>query len=183
MKAKPMKAKPMKIAIGSTNPVKIKAVKKVLKSIYPQASFVSIQVDSKVKHQPLSIKETKLGAQHRASAALKSAQADIAVGLEGGVFEIDQQMYHFAWAAIIDKSGKTSFGGGMCFILPNSIAQQIRQGEELGPLMDKLTGVKDVKKKGGAISVLTDNLTTRTEGYISLVKMALAKFRRPDLYG
>jgi len=172
----------MKIAIGSTNPVKIKAVKQVLRPLYPQAKFVNLKIDSQVKPQPLSIKETQLGALNRAKTSLKQAQADMAVGLEGGVFEINQQMYNFAWAAIVDKINQTSFAGGMCFPIPPSITKQIKQGGELGPLMDKLTGKTDIRKKGGAVAVFTDNLTTRQEEYMSLVKMALAKFRRPDLY-
>jgi len=172
----------MKIAIGSTNPVKVNSVKQVFKPIYPKASYVSIVTDSQVGHQPMSIKATKTGAKNRAKSALKIAQADMAVGLEGGIFKIDAKMYSFAWCAIAHKSGKISFGGGMCFPLPPKIAKKIDQGGELGPLMDQLTGKKDIKKKGGSISILTDGLTTRIKGYKELIRMALTEFRRPDLY-
>lgn len=172
----------MKIAIGSNNPVKINAVKSVLKPLFPKAGFIHLNVKSKVKNQPLSIKETKLGAKNRAYSALKTTQADLAVGLEGGVFEIDKEMYNIAWCALIDKKGTCSFGGGMCFLVPDFLARQIRQGGEMGPLMAQLTGIKDIKKKGGAISVLTKGLTNRTQGYQELVRMAMVKFRRPRLY-
>jgi len=172
----------MIIAVGSTNPVKFNAIKTVLSDIYPKAVFRSIKVDSKVKNQPISIKETKLGAKNRALAALKKLKADLAVGIEGGVFIIDNQMYNFAWVAIADRFAKLSFGGGMCFVLPPVISDKIKTGQELGPLIDKLVGKKDVKKKGGAIEVLTNGLTTRTAGYVELVKMAMVKFRRPELY-
>jgi len=172
----------MKITIGSTNPVKVNAVKQVLKPLYPKASYVSVNTDSQVGDQPMSIKATKTGAKNRAQSALKTTQADMAVGLEGGIFEIDDRMYSFAWCAVTDKTGKTSFGGGMCFPLPPKIAKAIDQGGELGPLMDKLTGKKDIKKKGGSISILTNGLTTRIKGYKELIRMALTEFRRPDLY-
>lgn len=172
----------MIIAIGSTNPVKLNAVKTALKPIYKKAKFVSISVESRVKDQPRSIKETKLGAKNRSLEALKITKADLAVGLEGGVFKVDDEMFNMAWCAITDKSGIISFGGGMCFSIPSSISKEIQKGQELGDLIDKLTNRINVKQKGGAISIFTDNLTTRTEEYISLVKMAMTKFRRPDLY-
>ena len=34
----------------------------------------------------------------------------------------------------------------------------------------------------GAVALFTDNLINRTDAYAVLIKMALAKFRRPDLY-
>lgn len=172
----------MIIAIGSTNPVKFNAVKKALKPIYPKAKFISVKADSKVKDQPDSIKETKLGAKNRSLAAQKQTKADLAVGLEGGVFKVDKEMFNMAWCAIVDKKGTLSFGGGMCFAVPAKIAQKITDGQEMGDLIDQLTNQTNVKQKGGAISIFTDNLTTRTQEYISLVKMAMAKFRRPDLY-
>ncbi len=172
----------MIIAIGSTNPVKLNAVKIALKSIYKKARFISVNVASKVKDQPNSIKETKLGAKNRSLSALKLAKADLAVGLEGGVFKVDNELFNIAWCAIVDKKGTLSFGGGMCFTVPNKIAKGIQKGHEMGDLIDKLTNQTNVKKKGGAISIFTNNLTTRTEEYISLVKMAMTKYRRPDLY-
>lgn len=172
----------MIIAVGSTNPVKFNAVKLALKPIYKKAKFISLDVDSKVKDQPNSIKETKLGAKNRSLSAQKLAKADLAVGIEGGIFKIDREMYNMAWCAIADKSGRLSFGGGMCFALPPSIATGIKAGHELGDLIDQLTDQTNVKQKGGAISIFTDNLTTRTQEYISLIKMAMTKFQRPDLY-
>lgn len=172
----------MIIAIASTNPVKLNAVKQVFKPLYPQAKYISLAVDSQVKPQPVSIKETRQGAVNRARQALKKTSADLAVGLEGGVFKLGQEMFNFAWAVICHKNQTVSSAGGMCFPIPAKIAQAIDQGGELGPLIDQLTGKTNLAQKGGAVALFTDNLTNRTESYCQLIKMALAKFRRPDLY-
>jgi len=172
----------MKIAVGSTNPVKLNAVKQALTSLYPQADFIPVAVDSGVKHQPDSIKETQKGATNRCLNALKHTQADLAVGIEGGIFKLGKEMYNFAWAAVADQQGNVGYGGGMCFLVPPALSTAIAKGREMGPAMDQLTGTKNIKKQGGVISVITNNLTNRTAGYVELVKMAMAKFIKPEFY-
>lgn len=172
----------MKIAIASTNPVKINAVKRVFQPIYPQARFISVPVDSSVKPQPTSDKETQLGARNRCLKALTKAQADMAVGLEGGIMQLNGQTYSTAWAAVADKTGRLCFGGGMHFLLPPRVIRALRRGQELGEIIDQLTGQTNQKTRSGAVAVFTRHLTTRTAEYTHLVKLAMVKFRRPDLY-
>ena len=172
----------MKIVIASANPVKIKAVKTVLQPLYPQAKFTHRQTASQVPRQPLTDQQTRQGAINRAQASLQQTQADLAVGIEGGVMSTSVGMFATAWAAIIDSQGKLGLGGGLHFLLPKKIAVAINQGKELGPIMDKLTNRKNVKQQGGAVEVLTKGLITRTQGYIRLVELALAKFRYPEIY-
>ncbi|MGZ7120124.1 MAG: DUF84 family protein, partial [Methanobacterium sp.] len=51
----------MKIAVGSKNPVKVKAVLNVLKAIYGQVDVMGVDVDSGVPHQPFGKDETIQG--------------------------------------------------------------------------------------------------------------------------
>jgi len=53
-------------------------------------------------------------------------------------------------------------------------------GEELGDLMDELTGQKNTKKGKGAIGFFTRGLVTRSDLYEHGVLMALAKFLAPE---
>jgi len=167
------------IAIGSTNPVKVKAVKQALLPVFPEAEYLSLEVPSGVSDQPKTDLETRTGACNRAKHVLVETKADLGIGLEGGVMETEDGMFSTAWCAIVDPKGTTSFGGGMHFHIPDRIAQEIRKGEELGPLMDKLTGRKNVKRAGGAIEVFTNGLLTRTKGYRRLVELATTKFVSP----
>jgi inosine/xanthosine triphosphatase len=172
----------MKIAIASTNPVKINAVKKVFNRAFTGCRFVSLEINSGVKDQPTSDQETKRGAINRAKSALKKTQADMAVGLEGGVTTISGKMYCTAWAAVINKQGTLGLGGGMHFLIPDAVAKKVRQGHESGPVMDKISGITNIKKKGGMVEYFTKGLITRSKGYESLVSYALVEFRRPEIY-
>jgi len=172
----------MKIAIGSTNPVKIKAAQRALKNVYPGAEFIGVEVESQVGAQPIGDKDTIKGSINRAQAALKKAKADLGVGLEGGIIHTEHGIMSSAWCAIVDHHGKISLGGGMHFHLPAVVESEIRQGKELGEIMDHLTGKKDLKKKIGAVGVLTAGLMTRTKEYAHLVRLAMVKFRSPQWF-
>jgi inosine/xanthosine triphosphatase len=172
----------MKIAIGSTNPVKVNAAKRALRSVYPNAKFLGIAVDSGVPAQPMGDRQTIRGAIGRAKRALKQTGADLAVGLEGGLIRTRYGLMSSAWCALVDPTGKVGLGGGMHFHMPDRVAHGINQGRELGDVMDELTGEKDIKKKMGAVGVLTKGLLNRTQEYAHLVKLALVKFRSPEWF-
>lgn len=166
----------MLVAIGSENPVKIKASKNAFKKAFGKLKFVSVKIDSSVSEQPFGDDEIMKGALNRAKKARKQTGADFGVGLEGGVIETDFGLMESAWCAIVNEKEMIGFGGGMHFLIPKKVARRIRNGGELGPIMDKLTGRRDVKKHGGAIEVFTAKLLTRSRVYTQLVKMALGRF-------
>lgn len=173
----------MLIAIGSTNPVKCKAAQAVLRQLYPEASFKAIEVPSGVSAQPWGDTETRRGAVNRARAALDTLDANIAVGLEGGVQETEFGLFTCAWAAILREDGQIGIGGSSCTQLPDVVAHQLRSGDELGQAMDMITGDEGTKYKGGAIGVLTKGLQTRQSAYEVILTMALSPFLRPNWYG
>jgi non-canonical (house-cleaning) NTP pyrophosphatase len=55
------------IAVGSTNPVKIGAVRAILEPLAPNASIAGVAVRSTVRDQPLGDDETIRGALARAA--------------------------------------------------------------------------------------------------------------------
>jgi inosine/xanthosine triphosphatase len=179
-----MQSSPIRrIAIGSTNPVKCNASQHVLSALYPQAEFVSVSVESNVRVQPIGDEETRRGAFNRAQAAMQSSDADMGIGLEGGIQETEFGMFTCAWAAIVDREGRIGIGGSSCIRLPDSVADLVRQGAELGTAMDQLSGQHNTKQGEGAIGLLTNGLSSRQEAYEALIRMALAPFLRPAWYG
>jgi inosine/xanthosine triphosphatase len=171
------------VAVGSTNPVKIGAVRAVLSGIAPQARVEGIAVPSTVADQPFGDEETIRGARARAVAARERLDADLGVGLEGGVVELaDGSMQTCAWSVIVDASGKSGVGGSLAMPLPSSVAAMIREGTELGVAMDRLVGARGTKHGTGAVGILTDGLVDRQRAYEILVTYALAPFLRRDLY-
>ncbi|PJF44653.1 MAG: inosine/xanthosine triphosphatase [Phototrophicales bacterium] len=172
----------MHIAIGSTNPVKQKAAEKVLRLLYPEATFESIAVASGVSTQPIGEAETRQGAINRARAAQEILNADLGIGLEGGVQETEHGMFTCAWCAVVDRVGKLGLGGSSAVQLPPLVAEAVRHGTELGIAMDEFCATTGIKYGLGAIGVLTNGLSSRQAAYEHLIKLALAPFIQPEWY-
>ncbi|MGE5141632.1 MAG: inosine/xanthosine triphosphatase [Rudaea sp.] len=166
----------MKIAIGSQNPVKIRAVENVLRLVHPGADFVALEVPSGVSAQPLGDAETRLGALNRARAVREASGADWGVGLEGGIVLNEMGTMTTAWCVIADGEGRVGVGGGANMLLPEPIARRVDEGLELGEAMDEWAGVNDVKRGPGAIGILTRGLVDRQGAYEYIVKLSLARF-------
>jgi inosine/xanthosine triphosphatase len=173
----------MRIAIGSTNPVKIRAARNVLRKIYPRAVFIAREVASGVPGQPRGDRQTRRGAVNRAQAARSAERADWGVGLEGGIVENEFGTMTCAWAAIVDHKGRVGIGGSTNMLLPDAVAARVRTGEELGDAMDAFANIRDVKRKMGAIGVLTKGLSDRRRAYEYIVALAVARFLWDDEYG
>jgi inosine/xanthosine triphosphatase len=171
------------IAVGSTNPVKLGAVRAVLGALAPSATIASVAVASTVPDQPFGDDETIRGAVARASAARAALDADLGVGIEGGVVEeADGSMRTCAWAAIVDARGRSGVGGSLAMTLPREVAAMIRDGIELGVAMDKLVGGSNTKHGRGAVGILTAGLVDRQRAYEVLVAYALAPFVAAEHY-
>jgi inosine/xanthosine triphosphatase len=172
-----------RIAVGSTNPVKIGAVRAIVTTRWPDAHVEGIAVASTVRDQPFGDDETIRGAVARATAARDALGAELGVGIEGGVVEhADGHMWTCAWAAVVDGSGKQGVGGSLAMQLPSSVAGLVRQGMELGHAMDQLIGARDTKRGAGAVGILTDGMVDRQRAYEVLVMYALAPFVTPTFY-
>lgn len=162
------------IAVGSTNPVKVKAVTRAVQSYWNDISIISISTESQVSDMPMSKVETRIGAKTRALNSRKEADAWIGVGNEGGVCWIEGDLYLFSTTYATD--GQTgSFGGETLIRLNEEITQRFGDGNiELGQIMDEITGKNNVKQKEGAVGYLTNNVITRTDIFELSTKMALA---------
>ncbi len=166
----------MKVVVGSTNPVKVNSVKTVFTEYFPGCDVVGMAVGTGVSEQPITESETILGAKNRAMATLSSdPESEYGVGLEGGVTDVDGTLFECAWVAIAKRSGEMGLGGGLYFEIPPRVAERIRKGEELGPIMEEIMQY-DVKRNEGAIGVLTKGKLTRQEAYEQIVKSALVRF-------
>ena len=165
------------IAVGSKNPVKLAAARAVVTRLAPKVVVEAVEVPSGVPDQPFGDEETIRGALARARAARERLDADFGVGLEGGVVEeSDGSMRTCAWAAVVSRSGRHGVGGSLAMPLPDSVAQLIRGGMELGHAMDHLTGHSNTKHGAGAVGILTAGLVDRQAAYEVLVAYALSRF-------
>lgn len=171
-----------RVAVGSTNPVKVNAARRIFGQLFPELEVVGVAVESGVRAQPIGEPETVAGASNRARAALEALDADFGVGLEGGVDFVGQDCWMIGCCAIIHRDGQTGIGKGHSFLLPPVVAEGVRAGHEVGPLIDRLAGESDTKKKGGAIGFLTNGALQREDLFAAVVGAALVPFLHPELY-
>lgn len=166
----------MKVAIGTHNRAKVKAVQNVLHEFFDDVEFQEVNVPSNVSNQPFSDEETRQGAINRAINALEATGADMNFGLEGGVQEIDGMMYCCNWGALALKDGQVLTAAGAQFMLPDEIAAKLKEGQELGPVIDEWVNEKDTRHHQGAIGVLTAGLIDRTEMFEHIVKNLIGQY-------
>jgi len=170
----------MKIVVGSTNPVKVGAVTEAFQKYWPNCEVKGTKVESGIGEQPRSEEETRQGARNRANACL--GDSDFGVGIEGGVCDFEGMLYECAWVCIIRKDETEGLGGGLYFELPKKVAEKIRAGGELGPVMDLMSGQDNVKQKMGAIGMFTKGQLDRKSAYVQIVLSAIIKFVSPEWY-
>ncbi|MGG5252563.1 DUF84 family protein [Neobacillus sp. SM06] len=164
----------MKIVIGSKNPAKIQAVQNVFQAA--EAEFISLDIPSGVSEQPFSDEETIQGAINRAKNALKSGEGDIGIGLEGGVQETSQGLILCNWGALATTEFDPFIAGGARVLLPIEIANRLRAGEELGPVMDDYAKKQNVRKTEGAIGIFTNGKISRAEMFTHIMGMLVGQY-------
>lgn len=163
----------MRVGVGSRNPVKLAAAEGAFAAVDRQATVEAVAVDSGVADQPVGDDETVRGAINRAERAREGY--DLGIGIEGGVAEGPDGWYLIMWAAATDGD-EPSLGSGPRLRLPDRIADRVRAGEELGPVMDDVVGESGVKRDQGAVGVLTGGIIDREAALSAAVAGALGPF-------
>lgn len=170
----------MQIYVGSTNPVKVNSVINAASETWPEVKVKGFKTASDIPEQPIGDLVTKQGAENRAKVVLEIAQKEnikkdfLGVGLEGGVFTDDEGvMWTTVWVAVIDLKGDIYHANGARFQVPAVVAELIKKGEEMGPIIAKVVGEADVRSKQGMIGIITEGFVDRTEEYAGIAKMAL----------
>ncbi len=164
----------LRVAVGSSNPVKVAAVRAVLLRVAPDATVTGVAVPSGVPDQPWGDEETRAGAAARARGALAATGADLAIGLEGGVVrDADGSVRSCAWAVAVDPTGRTGTGGSLAMPLPPAVQARLEAGEELAHAMDAVARTTGTGTGLGAVGHLTGGLIDRQAAYEVLVTYAL----------
>ncbi len=172
-----------KVVVASLNPAKIKAVESAFTASFADQSFLfeGVSVPSGVPDQPMFDQETKQGALNRVhNAQQQITDADFYVGLEAGI----EGDFTYAWMIIESNPmhGKVVRGESRsaCLMLPPLVLEKVRQGKELGHVMDEVFATDNIKQKGGAIGLLTHHQLTRSSVYHQALILALIPFLNPD---
>ncbi|ULH14943.1 inosine/xanthosine triphosphatase [Deinococcus sp. KNUC1210] len=179
---------PLTIAAGTLNPAKLRPVEQVFQQLWPGSRVQGVQAASGVSEQPIGVEETMRGAVQRARAARAAvAGAGYGVGLEGGVrFEPSAPeegggCWLFGIVAVTDGT-RLEVGRSAELRLPPPVAARLYAGEELGPIMDELSGQQNIKQKAGTVGLLTGGLLSRADVWQMALTLSLAPFLHAELY-
>ncbi len=169
----------MIVAVGSQNPAKIKAVKDTFQGTgFSEISIVKVDAPSGVSGMPFSDHETLQGAINRAEYCIGNHEVDIAIGLEGGVMETPDGLFLCNWGALGEKGKTILLAGGARIRIPDEIAGRLREGEELGPLIDEFNKRQNIRSKEGAVGIFTGGLVNRDEMFGHIMKLLIGQRAR-----
>ncbi|WP_320168205.1 inosine/xanthosine triphosphatase [Mangrovibacterium marinum] len=173
----------MKVVVASQNPVKVNAVLKSFRQCWPnKIEGKAISVASGVPDQPMGEEETRQGAVNRVRAARELVpSADFYVGVEGGVQQIGERLFAFAWIAVSNHE-TVSLSRTGAFELPPQLSRLVLDGMELGDADDLIFKTENSKQQNGAVGLLTRDLVTRQSLYEQAVLLALIPFLNEQLY-
>ena len=147
------------VVCATTNPAKIQAILQAFHEIFGEGSchIASVAVESGVPEQPFGSEETRAGARNRvANARRLLPEADF-------------------WV-VIENASQRGEARSATLPLPAVILEKVREGEALGPVMSRYTGIDEIGRKEGAIGVFTAGKLTRASVYHQAVILALSPF-------
>ena len=177
----------MIINVASENPVKVDAVREVIREylFLAKAKVVSLKVSSGVSEQPRSLGETIMGARGRAENAFK--KCDLSIGLESGLMHIPyaKTKYMDFCACSIYDGREHYLGFSPSFELPPKITKMvIEQGMDVNEAFYEsgLTKRKKIGSLKGSIGLLTKGKVTRKDYTKIVVQMALIQLDNVELY-
>ncbi|KAG2441628.1 hypothetical protein HXX76_003248 [Chlamydomonas incerta] len=190
------------VLVASKNPVKVDAVDKALRQVFPELGIVvrGHAAPSGVPDQPHGDEETLAGARNRVAALSDIINAggsgdgildcDLVVAIEGGVGPagLGQAgiLECFAWVCAMDPhTGAESTARSASFALPQPLTDLLLgpQAMELGHADDAVFGRKRSGRGSGTIGRLSNGVLDRTEFHVHAVICALLPWLQPQLYG
>jgi inosine/xanthosine triphosphatase len=176
------------ITVGSKNPVKIQAVKEIVKNydFLGKAEIVGVDVEVDLYGHPKSLESTIEGAIDRAEKAF-NRNSTYSIGLESGLMAVPKSKSGFmdvCVCAIYD--GETShLGISSAFEYPSKIMELIINRGLDGSQAVKEAGLSSHPKLGegeGIIHLLTKGKINRKEHTMQALMMAIIHLQNPELY-
>jgi len=118
--------------------------------------------------------ETLKGAHSRALAALeKIPEADIGIGIEGGLQEINGTWFIGNMACAVSKNKSIGYGLSTRVAVPKEVVGEIKKGNNLSVAMHTVTGIADIGKKQGLLGYMTNGHITRESASMQAVIAAV----------
>jgi inosine/xanthosine triphosphatase len=161
-----------KIYVGTTNKVKLSAIREVFKDY----EIVGLEVQSGVSSQPKSDEEAIKGARNRAIALPRNG---LRIGLEAGIHPYGSVWMLMNWGVLIDQEEREYLAGGIRIPLPREISTiLVETNRELADVIDEYVGKSDIRSKEGAMGIFTNNVVVRKDIFVQIAQMLLGQYQR-----
>lgn len=171
----------MKVVVGSRNPTKIEGTRLAFQQFFKEVEVFGVEVSTPFK-QPFN-DQTIAGAIERALKSY-SPEFDFSVGIEAGLMAVKHTLtgYMDFQVAVVYNGEKFTIGFGPGFEYPKEVVQEALKGIEVGVTMEKISGIKNLGKKFGAVHYLSKGAISRTDLSRIAVTMALIPWLNSELY-
>ena len=175
----------MKILIGTKNPGKIEGARQAFEKYFENVNIEGVPVSSNVTAQPIN-EEIFQGAKNRVKnlkeyAYKNNIQADFYISSEAGITNLLGEWIDINAVIIEDSKGFQSVGTSQGFPIPDKYIDEIKE-TELGKVMDKILGGKELGKGKGGISFLTKDVVSRIDLTKSAFIMALTRHINGEIW-
>ncbi len=178
-----------KIAVGSTNRVKVEAVEELFKEWGVEVlEITSLATASGVRDQPLTLEETLSGAKNRAIAAYHSLkQKGLGIGIESGLMPAPGSTTGYLEATVCCFfDGEHLATGLSCgFEVPSHVLDLVlEKGMDLGQACyaQNIGGEPGLGSREGLVGLVTGGRIPRKNYTKQAVAMALGQWLHPDWY-
>jgi len=175
------------ILVASKNPVKIKACLEAFQPFFSRLTIDSCEVILPYTNadQPIGEEQTREFSKLRVTQARKENKGyDFYVGIEGGVVKTyTEEARIVVYSSVGDRNYTETIRG--CEIpLPEKWLDALNNKKygELGDLVARVSGVKDIKRKQGAVGYFTKENITRFDVLKQSIVMALIPYLNPSLF-
>lgn len=164
----------MKIILGSLSKDKLKILEDYLEeNKINDFNIIQKKADSEVSEQPLSEQETLLGAKNRAINAFNSEACNLAIGLEGGLLQIDN-LYHLICVACYYDGSNLYIGTSHPLPLPEEVSSAVKNGQQFGEI------IRDYVNHKSASDDLSE-LISRRKSFASAIHDAFSKIPKSSI--
>ena len=175
----------MKILMGTKNLGKIEGARQAFEKYFDNIEIEGIAVESNVGAQPVN-EEILQGAKNRIKnlkeyANTNDIKTDFYIASEAGITNLLGEWLDINAVVIEDSKGFQSVGISQGFPIPDKYIDEIKK-TELGKVMDKIFGGKELGKGKGGISFLTKDEITRIDLTRNAFIMALTRFINEDIW-
>ncbi len=168
----------MKVIIGTTSELKVRALKNALAKLKIESEIVPLKTASGVSNQPFGYEEMTKGAKNRAEAAFVIRDAEISLGVENGLVEIEGNYFDIACIYIKTKDDNSiSYSAG--YYTPGWIIEEIKEkNTEYGQITQRLSG--DSEKD--PLKYFSEGVIKREELLSQAIEIALIKIFNKEKY-